>query len=172
MSNTHEKDWCWTWSSNTGQLMWRAGSLEKTLMLGKLRTGVAGGYRGWLDDITDSMDMSLGKLQEIVKGREAWRSAVHEVTKSQTWLSDWTITATATKPLQESMQLSDNSQNGKKSRPLHQNNSEFFPLLWHYFPSGVQSLGIMCENWALRWIQSDIGNILVQLRVEKEIPNA
>ena len=48
----------------------------------------------------------------------------------------------------------------------------FFPLWWHYFPSGVQSLGIMCENWELRWIQSDIGNILVQLRVEKEIPNA
>ena len=53
-------------------------------MLGKLRTGVAGGYRGWLDDVTDSLDMSLGKLQEIVKGREAWRSAAHEVTKSQT----------------------------------------------------------------------------------------
>ena len=78
-----------------GHLMWRTDSLEKTLRLGK----IAGGRRrGWqrmrlLDGITDSMDLSFSYLQEMVKGRVAWRAAVHEVEKSQTQLSDWTTTA-------------------------------------------------------------------------------
>ena len=71
-----------------GYLMWKADSLEKTLTPGKPK-----GRRGWqkmrwLNSIADSVDMSLSKLQEIVKDREAWRSAVHGVTKSLTWLSD------------------------------------------------------------------------------------
>ena len=73
-------------------LMWRADSFEKTLMLGKIE---GRRWRGrqrlrWLDGITDSMDMGLGGLRELVMAREAWHTVVHEVTKSRTWLSDWT----------------------------------------------------------------------------------
>ena len=70
--------------------MQRADSLGKTLMLGKIegkrRTGKQ--RMRWLDSITDSMDMNLSKLQEIVEGRGAWRAIIHGVTKSQTELSD------------------------------------------------------------------------------------
>ena len=83
-----------------GHLMWKANSLEKTLMQGKIKGRRRRGQQrmGCLDSITNSVDMSLSKLQEIVKDRETCHAAVHGVAKSRTWLNNWTITTTLNMP--------------------------------------------------------------------------
>ena len=80
-----------------GHLIWRANSLEKTLMLGKIEGRRSRGWQRtrWLHDITDSIEMSLSKLQVMVKDREAWHAAVPGFAKSWTWVSNWTTINTS-----------------------------------------------------------------------------
>ena len=82
-----------------GHLMWRTDSLEKTLILGKIegKRKIRWKRMRWLNSITDSMNMNLGKLREIVEDRGAYCAAVHGVKKSRTWLSNWTTTTIKTR---------------------------------------------------------------------------
>ena len=104
------KLWCWIWvfigrteveAPMLWYLMWRANSLEKTLMLGKIEGRMRRGRQRmrWLDSITNSVDMNLSKLKELVEDRKAWFTTVHTAAKSQTRLRNWTTTATKVIPI-------------------------------------------------------------------------
>ena len=142
-----------------GHLMWRTSSLEEALMLGK----IVGRRRGikmmrWWDGITDSMDMSLRKLHKIVKDREACFSAIHVITKSQTWLSNWTIPMRVEGPVKPLVLvgLKKDLDKGEVSHSLVQvpeskARSTRYWMCYHCFPKKLKK-NVFCMTEIFDWV--------------------
>ena len=146
-----------------GHLMWRANLLEKTLMLGRIESKRRGGQQRirWLGGITDWMNMNLNKLQKIVKDREAWNAAVHGVTKSWTWLADWTTPALKVNSLPSELPGKGQLLFQPTSKPFLSNsqNSAFNSPQFLY-PSQRMAVSSVFMGWAgdenfIPWLRND-----------------
>ena len=147
-----------------GHLMRRAGSLEKTLMLGNIEGRRRRGWQRmrWLDAIIDSTDMSLSKVQEIVKDREALGAAVHGVTKNWTWLNDWT-----THLLPTLISTSHLTSHISQVRALIRQRKNFFLFFSNYMSPIL--LSFMYQNFWTVKIHLGIYSILEKITLPKSI---